>query len=53
MSQPLELEPPAREALWEKVVSMIEEYLRDLPSLRVSPPTDPAIVREMLRCVDF
>jgi glutamate/tyrosine decarboxylase-like PLP-dependent enzyme len=50
---PLELDPKAREALWKSVATAIENYLKDLPSLPVSPPTDPAAARALLANVDF
>jgi len=50
---PLELDPAAREALWKSVAAAIEEYLRDLPSLSVSPSADPAVARALLANVDF
>jgi len=50
---PLELDPEAREALFQSVASAIEEYLRDLPNLPVSPSSDPAVARALLEDVDF
>ncbi len=40
MFPPLELDPPSREALWKSVATAIEDYLRDLPSLPVSPSAE-------------
>ncbi|MGH9323565.1 MAG: pyridoxal phosphate-dependent decarboxylase family protein [Vicinamibacteria bacterium] len=53
MRQSLELDRAAREALWKKVASVIEEYLRDLPTLPVAPSIDPAVARALLQGVDF
>jgi glutamate/tyrosine decarboxylase-like PLP-dependent enzyme len=50
---PLELDPAAREALWKRVAAAIEEYLKDLPGLTVSPPSDPELARALLASVDF
>ena len=50
---PLELDASSREALWEGVFAAIEEYIEDLPDLRVSPSADPAVARALLANVDF
>ena len=50
---PLELNAKAREALFQSVAASIEEYLRDLPDLPVSPPAEPEAVRALLASVDF
>ncbi|HEY7817880.1 MAG TPA: aminotransferase class V-fold PLP-dependent enzyme [Vicinamibacteria bacterium] len=49
----LELDPEARNALWKSVARAIEEYLEDLPGLRVSPSADPKPVRNLLAGIDF
>ncbi len=53
MSPPLELDPAARADLWKIVAAAIEDYLRDLPRLPVSPSADPAVARALLANVDF
>jgi glutamate/tyrosine decarboxylase-like PLP-dependent enzyme len=50
---PLDLDPKTREALWKSVAAAIEDYLRDLPSLPVSPSADPAVARALLANVNF
>src|SRR5574339_313021 len=50
---PLELDASTREALWKSVAASDEDYLEDLPHLRVSPSADPAVARALLANVDF
>jgi glutamate/tyrosine decarboxylase-like PLP-dependent enzyme len=50
---PLELDPSARDALFRRVIAAVDDYLRDLPELSVSPSADPAVARALLANVDF
>jgi glutamate/tyrosine decarboxylase-like PLP-dependent enzyme len=50
---PLDLDRSAREILFRHVAEVIEDYLEDLPHLRVSPSGDPEVARRLLADVDF
>ncbi len=50
---PLDLDRSTREALWRRVAAEIEDYLEDLPNLRVAPSDDPEVARRLLADVDF
>jgi glutamate/tyrosine decarboxylase-like PLP-dependent enzyme len=53
MSHPFDLDLSSRETLWRNVAAAIEAYLRDLPSLPVSPSPDPDVARALLENLDF
>jgi glutamate/tyrosine decarboxylase-like PLP-dependent enzyme len=47
------LDPAARGKLWQQVIGVIEQYTADVDELAVSPPLDPAGLRDLLQPFDF
>ena len=52
-SNRLLLEDDEREGLWRALVAEIESYLRDVPSLPVTPAIDARVIREWIDAADF
>ena len=52
-SEGLELSAEKRDAVWRELVRVIEGYIADVDSLRVTPPLDPDALRKELAAKSF
>lgn len=49
----LQLNADDREALWEQLTTIVEDYVRNVDDMRVAPELDPGKIRDMLKPLDF